>query len=79
MKKTEDAEITAAMPIQRVREAEIRARNKSSNGPRRARANSLSVVRDGRPTSAVGDMMVSRKGHPARDEARWHRGSLIRP
>ena len=37
--QTVDAEITAVMPLQRVRDAESRMRNKLSNGPRRAQGN----------------------------------------
>ena len=37
--QTVEAEITAMMPLQRVRDAESRVRNKLSNGPRRAQSN----------------------------------------
>ncbi len=38
-KETDDAGITAIMPIQRAREAESRARYRLSNGPLRAQSN----------------------------------------
>ena len=37
--ETIEAEITAVMPLQRVRDAESRVRNKLSNGPLRAQGN----------------------------------------
>ena len=37
--ETVEAEITAMMPLQRVRDAESRMRNKLSNGPRRVQSN----------------------------------------
>ncbi len=37
--QTVEAEITAMMPLQRVRDAESRVRNKLSNGPLRAQSN----------------------------------------
>ena len=39
--QTVDAEITAVMPLQRIRDAEIRVRNRLSNGPQRAQSNVL--------------------------------------
>ena len=45
--ETVEAEIKAAMPLQRVREGESRAGNKPPNGPRRAqsKAGRLSILR----------------------------------
>lgn len=49
------------MPLQRVRDAENRMRNKLSNGPLRAQPNgfSQSILRRCRQTSYAGDMLVS--------------------
>ena len=61
--KTVEAEIKAAMPPQRVREAESRVGNKPSNGPLRAHGNPIRrVFCDVGHTSVAGDMQVSRKG-----------------
>ena len=68
--QTDEAEITAMMPSQRVRIAESRIRNKLSNGPLRAQSNAApdSSSERGRAeysatwghTSVAGDMLVSR-------------------
>ena len=63
--KTVEAEIKAAMPPQRVREAESRVGNKPSNGPLRAQGKSRDRGEYSATcghTSVAGDMQVSRKG-----------------
>ncbi|MBE6952934.1 MAG: hypothetical protein E7452_05215 [Ruminococcaceae bacterium] len=59
--QTVEAEITAAMPPQRARGAESRARNTLSNGPRRVQSNASDrrVFCNARPALVAGDMSVS--------------------
>ena len=78
--KTVEAEIKAAMPPQRVREAESRVGNKPSNGPLRAHGNPIRrVFCDVGHTSVAGDMQVSRKGGITAANSGWHRGKIFRP
>ena len=63
------------MPVQRVRVAESRARNKSSNGPLRAQSkeNFFRVFCDVGHASVVGSMKVLRQVRESNREAGWHR------
>ena len=60
-KETDEAEITAMMPLQRACGAESQVRNKLSKGPLRAQSNGLfqSILRRYRQASIAGDMLVS--------------------
>ena len=58
--KTADAEITVMMLLQRARDAENRAENKSSNGPLRAQSKAkVKYSATCGHTSVAGDMLVS--------------------
>ena len=60
--QTVDAEITVIMLLQRARDAENRAENKSSNGPLRAQSKVVFAEYSATygHTSVAGDMIVSR-------------------
>ncbi len=59
--ETVDAEITVIMLLQRARDAENRAENKSSNGPQRAQSKAKAKYSATCwYTSVTGDMLVSR-------------------
>ena len=75
LNQTVEAEVTAMMPFQRVRDAAIRARNTLSNGPLRVQSKAMAEYSATcGHTSVAGDMFVSRKGHGTAVNARWHRG-----
>ena len=59
--KTVEAEITSMMPLQRVRVAESRMRNKLANGPLRVQSNGCFPEYSATcgHTSVAGDMLVS--------------------
>lgn len=64
------------MPLQRVRVAESRMRNKLANGPLRVQSNGCFPEYSATcgHTSVAGDMLVSYKEHSMTVNARWHRG-----
>lgn len=66
------------MPLQRVRVAESRMRNKLANGPLRVQSNGCFPEYSATcgHTSVAGDMLVSCKSI-SNCEARWHRGKCI--
>ena len=75
--QTDEAEITAVMPIQRVRVGESRAGNKLSNGPLRAQSN-VACHRvfcdvEGR-RYGPGICWYPAKGTGSPVNSRWHRG-----
>ena len=63
------------MPLQRVRGAGIRAVSEPQDGPLRVQSKALAEYSATRGHASVaGDMQVSRRGHGATRETRWHRG-----
>ena len=68
------------MPLQRVRDAENRVRNKLSNGPQRVQSNVKCVFTEYSATwghtLVAGDMLVSCKECSSATgcKSRWHRG-----
>ena len=74
--QTVEAEITAAMPLQRACGAENQARNTLSNGPLRVQSNGAfpRVFCNVLAYVSCRDMLVSCKAHGSHRESRWHRG-----
>ena len=73
--ETVEAGVKAQMLFQRARGAGSRVENTVSNGPLRVRRKAYAEYRATRGHASVaGDMQVSRRGHGATRETRWHRG-----
>ena len=64
------------MPLQRVRVAESRMRNKLANGPLRVQSNGCFPEYSATcgHTSVAGNMKVFRKEYGSNRKSRWHRG-----